>query len=85
MRERAWSKTWLPARIWLQQEIDWQTGELTAPESFALEIASRLVTDQALIEDQWMRLRPVSLDEWRWLTARHALRNGNRQTRFIYD
>lgn len=34
IRAKAWSKTWLPARVWLQQEIDWETGELTSPVSW---------------------------------------------------
>lgn len=67
------SKTWLPARVWLHQAVDWQTGELTEPEAFRLKIADRAWTDQIEIAERCLFLRAVSLDEWRWLTARLAL------------
>ena len=73
MRERARSQTWLPARIYLLQPIDWETGELTGPETFALDVAGTVMTDQNRVWDQWLRLRPVSLSEWCWLTARLSL------------
>jgi hypothetical protein len=72
------SKIWLPARVWLHQVVDWKTGELIEPETFRLEIAGRLWTDQLTIAERFLFLRPVSLDEWRWLTARLAL-HGMRQ------
>jgi hypothetical protein len=80
IRAKAWSKTWLPARVWLLQEIDWSTGELTEPERPQVEIAGRVLSDRAEgsdpfspMEQAWMRMRPVTLDEWKWLTARMAL------------
>jgi hypothetical protein len=67
------SKTWLPARVWLHQVIDWQTGELLEPEQFRLQIAHRTWSDQDKIQYRFMSLHPVTLDEYRWLTARLAL------------
>jgi hypothetical protein len=72
-RERAWSKTWLPAKIWLHQKVEWSTGQLMEPELFVLEIAGRKWTDQEAIEERSRRLQPISVDEWRWLMARTAL------------
>lgn len=80
IRSKAWSKTWLPARVWLQQPIDYLTGELTDPEMPLVEIAGRLLSNApgahdlySPAEEAWMRMRPVTLDEWKWLTARAAL------------
>jgi hypothetical protein len=67
------SKTWLPARIWLHQPMDWTTGELTEPERFVLEIEDRTVMDQDQVWEMSLFLRPVTLDEWKWLRARRAL------------
>lgn len=67
------SKTWLPARIWLKQEIDWETGELTEPETFLLQIADRIWADQQRVTEKWLYLRPIPVAEWEWLTARLAL------------
>jgi hypothetical protein len=75
-RERARSQTWLPVRITLHQPMDWETGELTGPEIYRLEVAGGLIQDQDRIWDEWLRLRPVSLQEWRWLTARLSLHQG---------
>jgi hypothetical protein len=72
-REKARSKTWLPARIWLEQPMDWETGELTAPERFVLQIAEEVWTRELEVAERWLFLRPVSQEEWRWLTARLAL------------
>lgn len=72
-RKERGSRTWLPARVWLHQVIDWQTGDLLEPETFRLEIAGRVWTDQDQIAERCLFLRAVSLDEWRWLTARLAL------------
>ena len=80
IRAKAWSKTWLPARVSLHQEIDWQTGELTEPEMPMVEIAGKPVSNVpgahdllSPAEEAWLRMRPVTLDEWKWLTARAAL------------
>jgi hypothetical protein len=84
-RLEAWSKTWIPARIYLQQEIDWETGELMEPESYRLEVFGRVLTDHWEIWEAWQRLRPVTMDEWKWLTARQVLRNGSPATAYISD
>jgi len=82
IRSKAWSKTWLPARVWLQQEIDWETGELTSPETPVVEISGRPLSQDpganvfSPAEEAWMKMRPVTLDEWKWLTARTALHSG---------
>lgn len=60
-------------------------GELTEPERFRLETRGRVLTDHWEIWEAWLRLRPVTMDEWKWLTARQALRNGSQTTAFISD
>jgi hypothetical protein len=72
-RLRPRSQIWLPARVWLLQEIEWETGELTGPETFNMQIADRIWTRQQEVAERWLYLRPVSLKEWEWLTARLAL------------
>lgn len=67
------SKIWLPARITLQQTVDWQTGQLTEPERFRLEMRGRLILDQDWISREWLFLFPVSMTEWKWLRARSSL------------
>lgn len=78
------SRIWLPARVWLLQPMDWETGELTAPEEYRLEIADRLWSDQNEVAERWLWLRPATMAEWRWLTAQTALRNGLNLTAFTY-
>lgn len=72
-RERARSKTWIPVRIYLDQQIDPLTGELTEPERFVLVDEGRTVTDQETAWALSLYLSPVSLDEFRWLNARRTL------------
>ncbi|MBA2125085.1 hypothetical protein DLM45_02440 [Hyphomicrobium methylovorum] len=84
-RMEAWSKTWIPVRIYLEQPIDWETGELAAPEQFRLDANGRLLTDHWTIWEAWQRLRPVTMDEWKWLTARQSLRSGSPATAYISD
>lgn len=83
-RLEARSKTWVPARIWLEQSVDWATGELTEPERFVLELRGRTERDQNRVAERYMRLTPCSLDEWKWWEARWHLRNGYRQTAYTY-
>jgi hypothetical protein len=78
------SKIWLPAKVSLHQEIDWETGELTEPERFTLTILDRTWSDQEIVMHKWLFLRPVPLPEWKWLQARHALQNGSGQTQYTY-
>lgn len=80
IRAKAWSKTWLPARVWLHQEIDYQTGELTEPEEPVVEIAGRTLSQShagagafSPAEEAWHKMKPVTMDEWKWLTARAEL------------
>lgn len=80
IRAKAWSKTWLPARVSLIQEIDWSTGELTEPERPLVEIAGKPLNESqqgtdlySQAEEAWLKMRPVTLDEWKWLNARMAL------------
>lgn len=73
VRERAWSKNFLPARIWLHQPMDWLTGELSGPEEFVLQIAERQWTHDLTVAERWLHLRPVPIPEWEWLRARRAL------------
>ena len=78
-RKEARSKTWLPARVWLHQPIDWTTGELTGPEEWRLEVAGRIWTAQMEIAHRCLFLKPVTVDEWKWLSARlslHGMRVG---------
>ncbi len=72
-REKARSKTWLPARVWLNQPVDWTTGDLLGPETFVLQIAERTWTEEMEVAERWLRLRPIAVQEWEWLTARLAL------------
>lgn len=87
IRAKAWSKTWLPARVWLQQEIDWETGELMSPEMPVVEILGQPLSPDpganvfSPAEEAWMKMRPVTLDEWKWLTARAALHSNGTGTR----
>ena len=86
VREKARSKTWLPARIWLEQPVDWETGDLTAPETFVLQIAEQTWTDEMAVAERWLWLRPATVKEWQWLTARLALHrnlNGTERPTFI--
>jgi hypothetical protein len=53
--------------------MDWTTGELTEPERFVLEIEGRVIWDQDQIWEMSLFLRPVNLDEWKWLRARRVL------------
>ncbi len=79
------SKTWLPARVWLNQEIDWKTGDLMAPETYVLDLAGRRITDQMTISERSLFLRAVTVDEWRWLTARLALHSiGTGRPAYMY-
>jgi hypothetical protein len=84
-RKEPRSKTWLPARIYLHQDIDWETGLLTAPETFVLEIVDRQWTDPDQVAQRWLFLKPVPMEQWRWLRARLALQNGLQVTASISD
>jgi hypothetical protein len=87
-REKAWSKTWLPAKVWLNQPMDWETGELQGPETFVLAIAGSVWTRELEVAERWLRLRPVPIKEWEWLRARLALHrhwSGTRTQTFMFE
>ena len=80
VRDRAWSKTWLPVRITLIQEVDWSTGELVTDETPLVMVHTSQARDPW---ETWLRAskNPITPDEWRWLTARallhsHGMRAG---------
>lgn len=51
---------WVPARIWIEREIDPETCELADDERFACEIDGMRVDAAAW----WLSLKPVSRDEY---------------------
>jgi len=57
----------VPARIWLDQDIDAETGELRADEALQCEVGGRW----ADAEDQWSYLagNPISEAEFKFMTA----------------
>jgi len=57
---------WVPVRIWCEQEVDPQTGELTAPEVLRCEVDGML-RDPARA---WTFLRPITRAEFEALSAR---------------
>lgn len=56
---------WVPVAIWLEQEIDPDTGELTAPEELRA-IANGQPTDPLRV---WLYARPISLAEYDAMTG----------------
>ncbi len=61
--------------------MDWQTGELSGPERHVLQIAERVWTEEQTVAERWLYLRPIALDEWKWLTAKRAFLPGMRRGR----
>lgn len=57
---------WVPARIYLERDIDPSTFELTAPERFCLEVEGIKRDD---VEDQWTYLTPISKAEFDHLST----------------
>lgn len=57
----------VPARIWLHQEIDSATGELTAPEEMRCEVGGKRRDAEA----EWLYLcyLPITEAEFSYLTA----------------
>lgn len=47
---------WCPARIWIERDIDPETGELTGPEEFRAEVAGE-IRDPCQV---WTSLRPIT-------------------------
>jgi hypothetical protein len=56
---------WVPVAIWIEQEIDPDTGELTAPE----ELRAIVNGDRADPQRVWPYARPISLAEYDALTG----------------
>jgi len=57
---------WVPVRIWCEQEVDPQTGELTAPEVLRCEVDG-MRRDPARA---WTFLHPITRAEFEALSAR---------------
>ena len=60
----------VPARIWLQQDIDPETGELIDDERLCCDVNGRMVDAQ----EYWSRLckNPIPQHEWQYLSAKGA-------------
>lgn len=58
---------WVPARIWMHQEIDADSGELTAPERLRCDVGGK---ERDPIE-QWTYLadRPIGESEYRYMIS----------------
>jgi hypothetical protein len=58
---------WVPARIYLERDIDPESGELLGPEVMRCEVDG----EQRNAEDQWSWLmsQPISEQEYDYLTA----------------
>lgn len=56
---------WIPAKIYISRETCPETGELTTPEIFRLDVDG-IEHDPY---ERWTYLRPISLEEYNRLTA----------------
>lgn len=74
MPECGWFKTklikggpWVAARIWIEREIDIETGELTAPEVYRCEVDG----ERRNPENAWIRIckNPITKAEYLALVA----------------
>ncbi|WP_339820675.1 hypothetical protein [uncultured Paracoccus sp.] len=54
---------WVGVAIWLEQDIDPETGELTAPETFAA-ICNGQNRRPEWIRRNWTYFRPISADDY---------------------
>lgn len=61
---------WVPARIWLDQEIDMDTGELLADERLLCEVLH--VRSDAAEQWAWLCDNPISKAEYDYLVAAFA-------------
>jgi hypothetical protein len=67
-----WTKgPWLPARVWMEQEIDPETGELLSDEVYRMEIDGKRVDPWKMWT--WIARKPITEDEWKWLRAMSPL------------
>tara|TARA_R100001086_G_scaffold110471_1_gene56231 strand:- start:1212 stop:1574 length:363 start_codon:yes stop_codon:yes gene_type:complete len=65
-KARAWSRgPYIPARIWLEQEIDFETGLLADDETYRAEIGEK--PWNAMEAWIWIAQKPVSLREYQTL------------------
>ena len=68
-----WPKgPWLPARIWMEQDIDPITGELLSDEIFRMQINGRDVNPWTAWT--YVARHPITQTEWEWLRAMAPLR-----------
>ena len=71
-KTRAYSRgPYIPARIWLEQDIELETGELADDEIFKAEIGEK--PWDAMEAWIWIAQKPVSLKEYQWLKAQFPL------------
>lgn len=54
---------WIPARIWIERDIDPETGDLTAPEVYRCEVGGERRDPYRM----WVSLRPIPRDEYEQL------------------
>lgn len=59
------SGPWVPVRLFVQRDIDLQTGELTGPETIMAEKEGNTFPAARI----WIYLRPISRDEYDRLVA----------------
>lgn len=66
---------YVPARIWLYQEIDSETGELCDDEKFQAELNGQYADPYS--QWIWMSARPITKAEYDWMMAvrEYALAN----------
>ena len=60
---------WVAARIWIEREIDPQTGELSAPEEYACEVDGQRRNPNRM----WTYLKPISRAEYDALLHRRLM------------
>ncbi len=71
-KARAWSRgPYIPARIWLEQEIDFDTGQLADDEIYRAEIGEK--PWDAMEAWIWVAQKPVTIKEYQWLKAQLPL------------
>lgn len=86
--EAGWYKTrlvkggpFVPVKIWVEREIDWDTGELASPERLVCDCDGQR-RDPARL---WTYLTPISRDEYAALVARRENLPAMRATMVAMD
>lgn len=74
---------WVPARIWCEQVLDPETGELAAPEMFRAEVNGEPANAYAI----WLRVaaRPISEADYLALMGHHESVEAMRATHVKID